>query len=91
MDGREVDGKRYRSLREQAGLHRTEMAAAIGCSSGHLKNVETASDREFVARNQLSAVLVHRSARIFTIHLCRVVDIDEFTRPVAAAADDEAA
>lgn len=68
------------------------MARAIGCSSGHLKNVETAADRGFAARNQLSAVLVHRSARIFTIHLGRPVSIDEFTHASGVtAADGEAA
>lgn len=91
MDGRVVDGKRFRSLREQAGLHRTELAGLIGCSGGHLKNVETAADRDFVARNQLSAVLAHRAARVFAQRLGYPVGLDDFTDLAAPTVDDEAA
>jgi len=90
MDGQVIDGKRYRNLREQAGLHRTELAGLIGCSAGHLKNVEIGVvGSAFAARNQLSAVLSHRSARVFTQRLGYPVSVSDFT--VAAAAANGAA
>lgn len=92
MDRQVIDGKRYRSLREQAGLHRTELANLIGCSVGHLKNVEIGvAGSAFAARNQLSAVLRHRSARVFTQKLGYPVTVDDFTVAAAATSDGAAA
>lgn len=94
MDGRVVHGKRLRALREQAGLHRRELAAAIGCSVGHLKNVEIETGRNphnpTSTGDQLSGVLVHRAVRVLTAHLGRAVDIAEFTTPTSPS-DAEAA
>lgn len=84
MDGRKVHGKQLRLLREQAGLHRRELADAVGCSAGHLKNIEIETDAD---RNQPSAVLVHRILRVLAPQLGRVIDLDEFSSP----ADREAA
>lgn len=71
-----VHGKQLRLLREQAGLHRGDLAANVGCSVGHLKNIELETDKD---RNQPSAVLVQRILRVLAAHLGRPVDVDEFS------------
>lgn len=80
-----VQGRRLRLLREQAGLHRRELAEKIGCSTGHLKNVEiergASGDRP---GDQLSAVLVYRAARELSRALEREVTIEEFTASTVA-------
>lgn len=79
MKGRHVSGEQLRNLREQAGLRTAELAASVGCSQGHLKNIEGSND-------QPSAVLVHRIARELSHALSREVSLDEFTRITDGAA-----
>lgn len=78
MDGRFIIGGQVRALREQAGLHRREVAAALGCSEGHWKNIEIET---VPGRNQPSAVLTHRFLRLVSTALDRPVSIDEISRP----------
>lgn len=74
-----VSGRRLRLLRERAGLHRRDLAAAIGCSVGHLKNVEIEAGGATV--HQLSNVLAWRAVDALSKSLGREVSIDEFTTP----------
>lgn len=68
------------------------MATLIGCSVGHLKNVEIGvAGSAFAARNQLSAVLLHRSARVFTQKLGHPVGVADFTTTIAATSEGVAA
>jgi transcriptional regulator with XRE-family HTH domain len=83
MEGRKVHGRQLKLLREQAGLHRRELATAIDCSVGHLKNVELEVGRDAKKPesigHQLSAPKVYRARRVLSEHLGRDVSIDEFT------------
>jgi transcriptional regulator with XRE-family HTH domain len=72
-----VVGGKLRLLREEADLDRAKMATLIGCSEGHLRNVE--SNRNDIARHQLDGRKVFRISRILTRRLEREVSIDEFT------------
>lgn len=87
MDGRLVNGKRFRLLREQAGLHRDELAELIGCSRGHIRNIETSGVSR---RHQPSAVLVYRFRGICAERLDREVSLDEFSDEVDTEAADVA-
>lgn len=78
MDGLLVVGTRFRQLREEAGVHRSEMASLLDCSPGHVKNVETARDDQ-QGRHQFSAPKVHRARRILAARLGRDVALEEFT------------
>jgi transcriptional regulator with XRE-family HTH domain len=75
-----VVGGKLRLLREEADLTRAKMATLIGCSDGHLRNVE--SNRNNIARHQLNGAKVFRISRILTRRLHREVNIDEFTTEV---------
>lgn len=92
MDGRTIHGDRLKHLREQAGLHRRELAELIGCSEGHLKNVENAprqradrTGRPAILHHQLSAVLAHRARTILSKRLGYDITLDDFSTPQAAA------
>lgn len=92
MDGLLVDGPRFRRLREQAGVHRREMATLLDCSPGHVRNVETArvtaeGSLEQRKKHQLSAPKVYRARRIFSAHLGREVALEEFTDPFTAPSE----
>jgi transcriptional regulator with XRE-family HTH domain len=77
MRGRTVNGARLQLLREEADLHRTRLAEELGCSPGHLKNVELCTPPG--SPSQLSGQLVFRTAKILSAALDREVPIDEFT------------
>lgn len=90
MDGRRIDGKLLKLLREQAGLEREQLAALIGCSAGHLKNVETAIGDRAKARHQLSAVKVYRALRALAVALGRPVALDEISPAMTDTSQDAA-
>jgi transcriptional regulator with XRE-family HTH domain len=77
MKERVVNGRQLRLLRERAGMHRRDLAEAIGCSTGHLKNVEIEAGGPGV--NQLSSVLAWRTVNALSTALGRPVGIEEFT------------
>ncbi len=92
MDGRTIHGDRLKNLREQAGLHRRELAELIGCSEGHLKNVENAptqradrNGRPASVHHQLSAVLAHRARTVLSQRLGHEIALDDFSTPQVAA------
>lgn len=65
-------GRDLRSLREEAGLYRYELAELIKCKPGYLRNVECAYDEP-------SAVVAHRLTRVLTERLGRVITLDDFS------------
>lgn len=81
MQGRTVQGRKLRQLREQADLRVRELAELVGCSPGHLKNIESATDDDRVKANQPSGILVHRLLRVLGTRLGRVLSIEDVTAP----------
>lgn len=89
MEGRRIDGRQLRRLREQAGLRQTQLAKAVGCSAGHIRNMETVKPRAGDpkrGRHQPSPALVNLLLRELTTGLGRAVTVDE----ISAAESPEA-
>lgn len=72
MQGRDLNGRQLRALRQQAGLRADQLADLVGCKKSYLGNIEKGPD-------QPSAVLIYRFARALSATLGRTVDIDEFS------------
>lgn len=85
-DGRRVAGKRLKSLRVQAGMNLRQFADAIGCSWGHVCNVESATD-DHKKHHQLSGPKVYLALGVLSKALGRKVDISEITEFPAAGQD----
>lgn len=65
-------GRDLRSLREQAGLFRHQLAERVGSKPDYLRNIENGCD-------QPSAVVANRLARELTIELGRLITLDDFS------------
>lgn len=75
MRGRHFSGHAFRSLRERSGLRARDLAPLVGCSHGHIRNIESSGD-------QPSDLLVHRFIRVLTEHLGSEVTVDDLSTPV---------
>lgn len=73
MEGRHVDGRAIRTLREKQGLFKTELAKKAGISVRYLKDIEGLVGRPNEPTRQPSAVVATRIA------LALGVDIHEFS------------
>jgi transcriptional regulator with XRE-family HTH domain len=80
MYRRKVHGTTLRLLREQADLPRRDLATALGCSLGYIKNIELGID-------QPGGELVFRWLRLLSSHHDREITLNEISTP----ADTEAA
>lgn len=65
-------GRDLRSLREQAGMRRNQLAELVGCKPDYLRNIEGSVD-------QPSAVVAYRLARALSKALEREVGLDDFS------------
>jgi transcriptional regulator with XRE-family HTH domain len=85
MYKRRVHGNKLRLLREQAGLPRRELAALLGYSEGHIKNIEIETGEP--GRHQPSGEKLFLWLRILSLRLAREITLDEVSDPL----DDQAA
>lgn len=77
MRGRRVEGHKLRALRLRALLRPRELAHTVGCSVGHLRNIETSDD-------QPSDLLAHRIAHALSTALGHEITVEEFSTPLHA-------
>ena len=78
MEGRHVDGRAIRALREQQGYRQVEFADKANVSIRYLKYIEGLVSRPHELTRQPSIVVVYRIARALD------VDIDAFSTPTDA-------
>ena len=80
MYKRRVHGNKLRLLREQAGLPRRELAALLGYSEGHVKNIEIEAGDP--GRHQPSGEQLFRWIRFLSTRLAREITLDDVSTPI---------